>query len=303
MVSELHRSAAGWYAGHGYPVEAVRHAQAARDWGLAARLLADHWPGLLLGGQGATVHALLVAFPAGASAADAELATVAAADQLTSGSLTAAERYVRLAERGSASVPPGRRGQWQALLGVVRLLLAGQRRDLPAVAGQTRRLEAMAEAPDTAWPVLREDLRGLALISLGTAELRAARFEEAARHLGQGVALAHRIGRPYIEFSGLAYLAALESWESFARAAQRSRQAIELAERHGWAEEPTAGIAYTMLASVRSWQGQPDEAERWMQRAERTVRPEAEPAAAIGIRYTQWRCRLTAAAGTTAPDP
>ena len=35
----LHEAAAGWYAEHGYPVEAVRQAQAAQDWPLAARLL------------------------------------------------------------------------------------------------------------------------------------------------------------------------------------------------------------------------------------------------------------------------
>src|SRR6516225_9650083 len=48
QVAGLHRAAAGWLAGHGYPVEAVRHAQAAQDWGLAARVLADNWPGLYL---------------------------------------------------------------------------------------------------------------------------------------------------------------------------------------------------------------------------------------------------------------
>jgi LuxR family maltose regulon positive regulatory protein len=48
-VAALHELAAGWFAGHGFAVEAIRHAQAARDWGLAARLLADHWPGLHLG--------------------------------------------------------------------------------------------------------------------------------------------------------------------------------------------------------------------------------------------------------------
>src|SRR5215472_2949365 len=35
QVAALHRAAAGWLAGHGYPVEAIRHAQAAQDWGLA----------------------------------------------------------------------------------------------------------------------------------------------------------------------------------------------------------------------------------------------------------------------------
>src|SRR5689334_6645184 len=55
-ITALHHTAAQWYADHGYPVEAIRHAQAAQDWGLAVRLLADHWPGLQLDGQVATVH-------------------------------------------------------------------------------------------------------------------------------------------------------------------------------------------------------------------------------------------------------
>src|SRR5262245_1819892 len=37
-VTALHERAAGWLAEHGYPVEAIRQAQAARDWGWAARL-------------------------------------------------------------------------------------------------------------------------------------------------------------------------------------------------------------------------------------------------------------------------
>ena len=39
-VAALHELAAGWFAGHGFAVEAIRHAQAARDWGRAARRLA-----------------------------------------------------------------------------------------------------------------------------------------------------------------------------------------------------------------------------------------------------------------------
>src|SRR5215469_14756033 len=100
QVAALHQAAAGWLAGHGYPVEAIRHAQAAGDWDLAGRLLADHWPSLYLDGQAAVIHELLGGFPAGASAADAELAAVAAGDELARGSLEAAERYLGLAERG-----------------------------------------------------------------------------------------------------------------------------------------------------------------------------------------------------------
>ena len=127
-VAGLHRAAAGWLAEHGYPVEAIRHAQAARDWELAARLLADHWPGLHLDGQAATAHELLAGFPAEARAADAELAAVAAADELARGSLEAAERYLG-AGRAGIGVGAGR----PARAG------AAAARDRPAAAGPPAR--------------------------------------------------------------------------------------------------------------------------------------------------------------------
>ena len=283
-VTGLHRVAAQWFSEHGFAVEAIRHAQAARDWGLAARLLAGHWPGLHLGGQAATVHAILAGFPAGAAAADAELAAVAAADELAQGSLEAAERYLEVAARGAASVPAARRGQAQVLLGIIRLLVARQRGNLPAMAEEARKLQATAEAPEAA-PGLGEELRALALVSLGSAEYGAARLADAAAHLEQAVALARRVGRPYLEFTGLAYQAQVELERSFSRAAERGRQAVELAERHGWTDEPAAGRAYMALAAALTVQGRPGEAERWVQRAERTVRAEAEPAAGAGIHY------------------
>jgi LuxR family maltose regulon positive regulatory protein len=279
-------------------VEAVRHAQGAQDWGLAARLLADAWPGLHLGGQAAIVHELLAGFPAEARAADAELAALAAADELAQGSLEEAKRYLARAALGSVSVPAGRHGQVQLLLGVVGLLLARQRGNLPTVIEEAGRLQAMAEAPETAPPGLGEDLRALALTSLGIAEYGAVRFEEAKPHLEQGVALAHRIGRPYLEFTGRAYQAAIEVSRSFTRAAERSRRAIELAERHGWTDDPAAGIAYQTLGGALIGQGQLEEAEPWVQRAERTVRPEADPAA--GVRVHSVRGLLELARGRDA---
>jgi LuxR family transcriptional regulator, maltose regulon positive regulatory protein len=284
QVAGLHRAAAGWLAGHGYPVEAVRHAQAAQDWGLAARVLAGHWPGLYLDGHDAVIHELLAGFPAGQLVADAELAAVAAGDELARGSLEAAERYLGLAERASASVPDGRHGQFGVLLGVVRLLHARQRGDPQAVARQAQRLQDAAEAPDTAQPCLGQELRALALISLGGAELWVARFEEAERHLEQGVALAGRIGRPYLEFTGLAKRVAIEFFRSFALAAERGMQAVELAERHGWTDDPAASIASLTVARVLAWQGRLEEAEPWIQRAERTLRAVAEPAVGLAIR-------------------
>jgi len=58
-IAALHRAASEWFAGHGHPVEAVRHAQTASDWETAARVLADHWPGMYLDGHAPAIHELM----------------------------------------------------------------------------------------------------------------------------------------------------------------------------------------------------------------------------------------------------
>jgi LuxR family maltose regulon positive regulatory protein len=297
-VAGLHERAATWLAGHGFGVEAIRQAQAARDWGRAARLLADHWPGLYLDGQAATVHRLLVGFPAEARAADADLAALAAADELAQGSLEAAERYLGLAERGLegvfGSASAGRRGQALVLLGVVRLLLAGQRGNLLAVAEEARRLRILAEARAG----LSDELRALALIIVGDTEIWGARLDQAEPHLEQAAALARRIGRPCLEFIALAHQSAGEVTRSLTRAAELSRRAINLAERHGWTDETAAGIAYMALGSVLAWQGRLGDADAWLRRAERTVKAEADPAVALAVHHI--RAQLARARGRDA---
>jgi LuxR family transcriptional regulator, maltose regulon positive regulatory protein len=283
QVTGLHRAASAWFAGHGCPEEAVRHAQAARDWGLAAGLLADHWPGLHLDGQAATVRELLAGFPSGVRAADAQLAAIAAADELTYGSLETAEQYLGLAERGMASVPDARHAQAQLLFGIARLLLARQRGDLPAEAEAATQLEATAKASDAAQPGLGQDLRALALTGLGSTEYWIGQFEEAEQSLELGRSLAHRIGRPFLEFTGLAHLAAVESFRSYARGSEHAIQAFELAERHGWTDQHAAGVACIVVGGVRAWRGRLEDAEPWIQRAERTVRAEAQPIAGMGV--------------------
>jgi LuxR family maltose regulon positive regulatory protein len=288
-VAGLHAAASGWFARHGYPAEAIRHAQAARDWGLAARLLADHWPGLHLDGQDATIHELLAEFPADLLPTDAELAVIAAADELARGSLEAADRYLALAGRASASAPEARRGQLRLLLEVVRLLLARQRGDLPAATEEASRLQAIAEAEDATQPGLIEDLRALALISLGSTEFWAFAWDDAARHLESGIALARRIGRPYLEFTGLAYQTpVMNQTRSLTRGTELGREAAELAERHGWTDDPAFGLVSNALGAGLTWQARLEEAEQWLQSAERTLRAEAvQPATLAAIRMSR----------------
>jgi LuxR family maltose regulon positive regulatory protein len=117
--------------------------------------------------------------------------------------------------------------------------------------------------------------------------LWAGQFEAAERHLEEGVALARRIGRPYLEFRGLATHAAATIYLSFARAVERAGQAVELAETQGWTDDPAAGVACSVPGVILAWQGRPEEAEPFVQRAERTIRAEAEPAAVVGLRLVR----------------
>src|ERR1700678_3088693 len=267
----LHAAAAGWLAEHGHPVEAIHQAQAGQDWGTAARLLSDHWLDLYLAGRGATLIELLATFPRRVVAASPELTTVQVAGDLVRGALEDARRHLAMATAALAAVPADRRGCVQVMLAVLRLFLARRFVDFPVVADEAQRLFALTEGADAAHLGLSEDLRAAAFISLGIAEAWAFRFADADRHLKQGVTLARMIGRPYLEFTGLTHGAhAMLLFRPHALQAEWSRQAIELAERHGWGEEPLAGVAYAQLGLVMLFQGRLDEAEPWLERAERT---------------------------------
>jgi LuxR family transcriptional regulator, maltose regulon positive regulatory protein len=287
-VSALHRAAAEWLARNGYPMEAVRHAQAAQDWGLAARLLTDHWPDEYLGGRESILGELLAGFPGAAVAADAELTAVRAADEMVRGSLDEAGRQLALAASGLDSMAADRRGRVQILLSLLRFSLARRRMDVPVAGQEAQRLLACIKTADAARLGLGEVLRATALISLGVTEIWAFRFEDAERHLEQGVDLARRLGQPYLEFFGLTYWAhGMMLFGLDGLQPRRGRQAVELAERHGWGEEPLAGIAYTALAGVQLGQGQLADAESWLERAENALRTEVEPAAGMSLRYAR----------------
>jgi LuxR family maltose regulon positive regulatory protein len=279
----LHTTAAEWLAEHGHPVEAIRHAQAGESWGLAARLLADNWGSMYLDGRLATARELLSRFSAEMPATDPELAVLAATDRRAGGSLDEAERYLAIAERGSASVPEDRRAHFEIVLVLVRLGLARARNDLVAVVEQAQRLLELADGPGAIEAgVGEEGLRATALIDLGAAEMWSGQLDVAERHLEQGLQEARRVGQPMHELQALSHSAILSLVHSRAIGEQRAREAIDLARAHGWEETaPSAATADVVLGSVTLWRGQLAEAEGWLDRAELVLRRFAQPTTAM----------------------
>jgi LuxR family maltose regulon positive regulatory protein len=79
----------------------------------------------------------------------------------------------------------------------------------------------------------------------------------------------------------------IEFYGSASLAVEHGRQAAELAEQHGWADEPGAGFASVIVGAGLVWQARLEEASPWFQRAERTVRADAEPAVGLAIHHVR----------------
>jgi len=280
VIPQLHDAAARWYAEHGHIVEAVRHAQAAENWPYAARLLGEHALSLSLDGRWATVGALLATFPRHA-ASDPELAPVVVSEHLRNGSVEDAAASLALGERSVCGVPAERRRGIEVQLAVMRLWLAGLRGDFHTVVDQAGSRFASVESDTPGEVGLGDDVRAVALLSLGIAEIWSHRMADAEIHLLQAVQLARRAGRPYLEARCLARLAGPLLQRSLPVARERSLEAIALADKHGWGSESFVTFALIAAAAVDVWQGRFEDAEAWLARAEQLPRRELHPVLAM----------------------
>jgi LuxR family transcriptional regulator, maltose regulon positive regulatory protein len=280
-VPELHRRAARWFADRGEVVEAVRHTLAAGDWPDAARLVADHSFRWVLDGQAGTIRAVLQAFPEGASVDHPDLALAHAAAELNQGRLEEAAAQLALAESHLQSAPSARRRRLAVAIASLRLALARRSGQFSDVIEQVHLLDASI-ADDSSEPIaMGSELRGVALLNLGIVETWSGRLADAERHLSEGAALARTIGRPYLEVACRAHQGFPSKLVSVARARERGRQAVALAERYGLDERPIVAPALGAVGGMAIWMGEFDEGERWLRRAWEVASTHADPAAAV----------------------
>jgi LuxR family transcriptional regulator, maltose regulon positive regulatory protein len=273
----LHRLAAEWLSGHGEIIDAIRHTQAAGDWSDAARLLADHSFGLTLDGQAQTIQTLLRSFPPGAVTEGPDIPLARATSDLARGHLDEAAAHLAVAEASIAATPPERRHRLEVATAALRMSLARKRGRLAGVVDQVTFLASPITGQSAEDIALDSDLRATALMNLGTVEAWALGNQDSLRHLREGADLARRIGRPYLEVSCLAELAFASKIDPFATTQRRCREAIALAEQHGWGAEPVIAPALVNLAGALIWTGQFDEADRWLARTARALDTDTGP--------------------------
>jgi LuxR family transcriptional regulator, maltose regulon positive regulatory protein len=277
LIPELHRRAAGWYHLHGFPIEATRHALAGDQWPLAAELLASIWQGFILDGEMALLGELVDQFPAEVVAADAELVTVRAARRLGAGDWDGADSDLGLAEQAAADLPQRRRRRFAVALATVSLYRARLRGDLDAAVDAAQHM-----LPAGGDLVGDDDLRALALLNLGIAEFWSGALEAATGHLRAGLAAARRAGRDGLVVGFLGQLAAVTGASRLGEGVRMAQEALALAERRGWSQNPSAACAYLVLGGAHFEWGDLAAAERYLDLA-MACRPEPAISLTIGL--------------------
>ncbi|WP_210583547.1 LuxR C-terminal-related transcriptional regulator [Streptomyces sp. GESEQ-35] len=283
-IPDLHRLAARWFTEHAQAADAIRHLQAAGDWAEAARLLTDHTVSLTLDGQAGTVVALLRSFPARTGEEFPELALVYANADLHQHRLEEAQAHLDIARSYAATTPPDRRHRLRTAIVSLDLLLARLRGHFDAVFEQADALPSPATGLSNTEVALAGDLRALVLLNLGVTEAWSLRFADSERHLLEGAALAHDIGRPYLEVACLAHLGYASGNRSFAVVRQRCEQALALAARYGWDTEPVIVPAQASFAGTLICTGEFDRGQQWLDRARRGTSSEGEPGIRLLVR-------------------
>jgi LuxR family transcriptional regulator, maltose regulon positive regulatory protein len=220
---------------------------------------------------------LMDQFPAQVVETDAELVTVRAARRLGVGDWDGADSDLRLAEQVATHLPQRRRRRFAVALATVSLYRARLRGDLDGAVAAARQM-----LPGRGDLVGDDDLRALALLNLGIAEFWTGALEAASRHLRAGLAAARRAGRDGLVVGFLGQLAAVTGAGRLGEGVRLAREALALAERRGWSQNPSAACAYLVLGGAHFEWGDLAAAERYLDLAV-ACRPEPTISLTIGL--------------------
>ena len=269
----LHSEAGAWFARHGQPLEAVRHAVAAADWRLAAEVIGAEWLVCVVHGSGAKLRELASELPAVVVDADAELALAMAGLLLEAGEIERVDELLVRAYELADQLPPERKRRFAVTSTATALYRARLEGDVAEAVSAARR--ALGERWDRSVAV---EVRALTLANLGIAEFWANDHEQALENLQAAAGLALEYGNDYVLFIAEGNLAAVDARQGrLADARGHARTAIQLGERRGWTDLPHMAIAYAALATVHLWWNEVDEAERASELARDALGRSPEP--------------------------
>jgi LuxR family maltose regulon positive regulatory protein len=255
-VPELHRAAAAWLEAHALTDGAVRHALAASDLALAARLMEQHVETLLRNSQGATLRRWLSALPPETLRARARLCLSQAVGAIVGGQVEAAEPMIDDAERAYAATadepyePPV--GQAIGLLANVPAWISYMRAEIARMRGDTAQAlecsrQALAQLRDgDSWLRLMMCSSWVAAI-----DWLCGRLEQAERGLAEAVGERWSVGEGYLAVRAAYDLGLIQRARGHMDAALATyRGALKTGAAAVGDGQPYLGMAHVGLAGV-----------------------------------------------------
>jgi LuxR family maltose regulon positive regulatory protein len=259
-VCDLHLRASRWFAAHGEPIPAIRHAAAARQWDEVGRLLTDiAWPLVVTPSGPALVSAL-------GPAADRALVEGTASTLLASAVCHFHRHdFESMLRDGDAAadlltgVPDGDRRPADALIGMMRVVHSRFRnpaRTAPTAAD----LLGVLDAPGRRLPSSRHH-RVITTNNLAIGRLWSGELDDAETALSTVRAGSRELGLGLTELGALGHLALLDVIHGrLDDAARRAAAGHDIAGRRGWLGEPIALVLFLAGARIQLERNQLDQA-------------------------------------------
>jgi LuxR family maltose regulon positive regulatory protein len=251
QLPELHRRASRWYADHGYPSDAVRHALSAEDWESASGLIVSGLSGALLSrGEVLTVRRWCRAFPEGELHTRPQLCLDYAWTLILTEQFDDAEPCLAVVEE--AGQANGNR-TWLGGVATARAHMARVRGDGAAALAFSER--ALALLPE-------DDLssRSIVAVNLGIAQWYRGRLAEAEVALAEAQRAAHASGNAHVELAARLFATRIVVAQGkLGQAAARFRQIVEYGGR-----VPVVALALYGLSSLCYEWDQIDAAEDYV---------------------------------------
>jgi LuxR family transcriptional regulator, maltose regulon positive regulatory protein len=238
-----HRRAARWFAANGPASTAVRHAVAAGDVTVAAKLVSEHWLALLVHREAAELSGWVDGLTPRLLAGSAELALAGAGAALALGQLEQAQSYIELADANAGGVPAKRRARFALSRAIVTMLDARVRGDYEATRSAAHKVLGSLQVA-----AVPGDSRVIAHLNLAIAEHWTEESDGGVARLEEALELARRHSCEYVVLDCLGQLALFKVLDgALHEAARFGDAALELARRNGWDEDNVAAPAFLAL--------------------------------------------------------
>lgn len=263
MMPTLHRRASAWHRLHGSADEAISHAIAAGDLGLATELIASYWFAYVQSGQVATVHRWLRSLGDDQIAVSPVAAHCAAWTAALSGDKQTARRWLPVIAAGqdAGPLPDGMRSLRlsDALLRAVYGFegLRAMRESAATAAG-------LENDPASPWYAVAKAALGYGLYMSGEPKAATEALEEALRS---------EACLPLTQIVALSTLCLISvQMGRLPKARELAQVARSLAQRDDLRQTPSASLAYVAAGAVSAAQGRLGQARSELEHALRSRR-------------------------------